>query len=221
MTTPAFCTLEDIKQYGSLNQKADGTIDAGRDDQLLMGAIPAYSQAVNDRLEWAIQSETFTDKVYRSNLSTASPVVVDTTGALIIKTLKPTIQAVTAFAYKFRWTDTWHPIPLQYVIYEALDSDTRPTQTSYQIQIDPAFMSFTGYRNAAKFVQVSFTGGYTDTPPVLARACAEWIWVDYKLREYVPTMSAGFIGMPMTSIRPSRIPPHIAQLVDAWARKWT
>ncbi len=223
MTQPAFCTLTQVKQYLPLNQDSDGSIDPNltRDDPLLQEAIPAFSQAINDHLGWKLQTETVTAQVFEKQATTSSRVTIDADGYLIIKTNYPTIQSVSAIAYKTQWTQNWIPVSTSAAMFDTLADTDRPSLTSFAIRVDNT-LGWLNYRSISKklWVQVSYVGGYATIPAPIVRACVEWIGHDYRLRDFIPTMSAGFIGMPNTSIQPKEIPPHIAKLIDPYMRTY-
>jgi hypothetical protein len=222
MTVAALTTLTAVKQYLPVNQASDGSLTSGRDDTLLNETITAYTDAVNDYLGWYIQPVTVAAKIYTREMSPASRIVIGLDGTLSIRTFYPTIQAVTSMAYKTVWSAAWTPIAVTLIQTETLSENERPTSTSFQIQCVPQSGPWLSWRYPFKkfWVQASFTAGYATIPPVLARACAEWIGFDYRLRGYIPTMSSGFIGFNTVQVTPARIPPHIAQLLDGWKRVW-
>lgn len=219
----AFTTLSLIKQYLPVNQQPDGALTSGRDDAILNDAIAAYSQAVNDYLTFDIQTQTLTNKVYTRSPSAASRIIMTPSGEMAIRTNYPTIQSVSALAYKSQWTANWTTVDAtKYVVVEALSPDERPTEQSFQIRVVAEGGPWSSWRYpfVKLWVQATFVAGYATVPAPIARACAEWIGYDYRLRAFIPTMAVGFIGFNTTQIRPARIPPHIAQLLDPWKRTY-
>ena len=222
--TVSFCTLDDVKRYVAVDQNSKtGDIMGSlvKDDQLLTDSIPGFSQAVDDELQWRIEPLTVVDEVYERVNSVASRVIITQDGKLVVKTAKPTIQGVSAVAYKTTWTNQWITVDPTYAIFEALTPDQWPTETSYRIRIAPGSVNWLGWRWPFQplWIKLSYTSGYATTPPVINRATAEWIGYDYRLRVYMPTMAAGFVGMPLTTLKPAGIPPHIDQMLNAWKRR--
>lgn len=215
-----YATLADVRSYGAAGQNADGSfVDPYKDDQLLEDAIGPYSRAIDTHCGWSFYEEILTDQVFTNSRSTASRINVDENGQLWLKTRKPTLQSVNAIAFKVQWSQSWQTIDVANAMLDTLAPEQYPTENSFKLGLASESGAWFGYRAGAPlWIQATYTGGYTSIPEPIKRACAEWVYYDYKLRENMPTMAAGFVGMPMVSIRPLKIPPHIEKLLWDWRK---
>lgn len=221
MAREAYTDLDSVRRYGASGQLPSGTlITEWKDDQIITDALFPYSRAIDTECAWAyFGTEEVTDKIITATLNAQSKVTVDQAGYLWLKTPYPTIQSVSALAFRQLPSQSWIPLDVTNVLIETLDDNDVPSGLSNQIGIMSAGnVAWGALRNTVFFLKVSYVGGYANVPDAIRRACAEWVYHDYRLREFVPTGTVGFIGMPQTVIKPSQIPPHIFQLIKNYKR---
>ncbi len=215
MAVGDYATLNDVQMYTVLGQKSDGTYTTTRDDPLAEQMITSMSRIIDTYCDWR---RGFYNEIFTNALVTGTYVRVDNNGFIHLLMDKPTIQSVTAVAYKLNFTDTFTTIDPKYAIFQALDATQQPTEESDQIIISNEAVDLTPWRNTRLYFQVSYSGGYTTIPVAINEGCRELVSYAYNLRQAQPTGSVGFFFQGGQTIRPLDIPPFIKQILDPWRR---
>lgn len=211
-----YCLLDDLTTYAPLGQGTTGNTLPTRDEALLKDMITNLSRAVDTLTDWdrGFYQETLT------NVTIAPPYLrADEQGFLHLYLPKPTVQSVTALAYKLNWTDAWTPIDPKFAIFETLDPSQKPSATSSRITVDNSFMDWRPWRAMRFWAQATYVGGYASTPLPIKEATRELVFYFYKLREAIPIGTVNFPAMGMT-VRPQDVPPHVRGMLAPWTREY-
>ncbi|HEX9115289.1 MAG TPA: hypothetical protein VGA61_04420 [Anaerolineae bacterium] len=208
----AYCTLDDVKHYGILNENAAGNLSSGRDDALLTTWITEYSRHVDDFTGW----HGFDSETLHVSLSGRPWVSIDSDGRLWVQTLKPVVTAVASLTWRTTYNGGATAVDPTRIFLAPDPSPFPPIGRSWAIGVD---QDFSAYRDQRLWLDLTFTGGYGTIPGPIHDLTMELVFWTYKLRESVPTAITAFPAMDM-AVRPLGWPPHIKEPLLQWQRVW-
>jgi hypothetical protein len=210
-----YTTLQNVKQYGRINQLINPISDDNLDDQWIAEAVALAENSI----------DTFTNTgfQYQTNVNELADIAfVDENQWLIVQTHYP-VCAVQAINYMDREAGDyqWQPISLDTIIYGRTPlayPNTPPLPDSYKVMCYSLNPIMATASPGGFLAQVTYTSGYEHIPEVLTAITNRVAWWKYQLRSAAlgeattPSPSTGQLSMS------NDLPKDIRDQLKSWVR---